>query len=178
VTPSQHLQARVSADEFVRLVSDCQVRLRAYTSSLLYGASDVDDILQEVVALLWCKIAEYQPGTNFGAWACRVAYLKVHEFRRSRPREFGWSDEFLETLAIDAENCDDELNDQGQLLQDCLRTALDDSERALVLSRYQPNCSVKDLAKEAGVSEVTLRKRLRNALRELEICLSLKREWS
>lgn len=176
MTPSQHLQARVSADEFVRLVAECQVRLRAYTSSLLYGASDVDDILQEVVALLWCKIAEYQPGTNFGAWACRVAYLKVQEWRRSRPREFGWSDEFLETLAIDAQKGDDEFIDQGQQLEDCLRTALDASERALVLGRYQPNSSVKELAKAAGVSEVTLRKRLRNALRELEICLSLKRE--
>ena len=73
MTPFQHSQASVNADEFVRLLGECQVRLRAYLSSLLYGGSDVDDVLQDVAALLWHKIGDYQPGTNFGAWACRVA---------------------------------------------------------------------------------------------------------
>jgi RNA polymerase sigma-70 factor, ECF subfamily len=168
----------VNSEEFLRLLGGCQVRLRAYVSSLMHGASDVDDVLQEVVALLWRKIGDYQPGTNFGAWACRVAYHKVQEHRRSRPREFGWSDEFLETLAVSARSADDDLADWSVLLKDCLRTALDPSERSLVLRRFEPGGCLRDLAKEAGVSEVTLRKRLRHALRELEICLSLKREWS
>ena len=168
----------MSSEEFVRQLRRCQVRLRAYVSSLLYGSSDVDDVLQEVVALMWRKIGDYRPGSNFAAWACRVAHYKVQEFRRSRPREFGWSDEFLETLATEASAGGDELEDQTETLEECLRTALEPEERAIVLKRFQPSCSVKELARESGVSEVTLRKRLRNALRDLEICLSLKRERS
>jgi len=168
----------VNADEFVRLLGGCQVRLRAYISSLLFGSGDVDDVLQDVVAILWHKIGDFQPGTNFGAWACQVTRLKVYEHRRLKPRENCWNDEFLDMLAGEAEACADEFADHTTDLDHCLQMALTRSDRILVLRRYQPGCSVKELAEEARVSEVTLRKRLRNALRELEICLSLKRHWT
>jgi RNA polymerase sigma-70 factor (ECF subfamily) len=37
----------------------------------------VDDILQEINAVLWEKALEFQPGTDSWAWASQIARFKV-----------------------------------------------------------------------------------------------------
>ena len=50
------------------------------------GCSEVRDIQQEVNILLWEKMDQFKLGTNFGAWACTVAYYKVLDYRKKQKK--------------------------------------------------------------------------------------------
>ena len=59
-------------------------------------------MFQETSATLWQKFDEFQPGSNFFAWACRIAYFEVLEFRRRRRRQrLTFNEGLLETLSRD-----------------------------------------------------------------------------
>ena len=86
--------------EFVGQITRHQSMLRAYIISLMPGMDGVDDVLQETNIVLWEKRSNYQPGTNFRAWACAIARLEVKTQRRKMLR-LGKSllDEDLQWLA-------------------------------------------------------------------------------
>ncbi len=54
-----------------------QSRLRAFVRCLLVRPSDVDDILQEINSVLWQKANEFQPGSDFWAWASQIARFEA-----------------------------------------------------------------------------------------------------
>ncbi len=73
--------------EFVGLLTNHQEVIRAYIISQLPGCSEIHDILQEVNFLLWEKRLDFKLGTNFGAWACTVAYYKVLDYRKKQKKD-------------------------------------------------------------------------------------------
>ena len=68
--------------EFVSLLTGHQRKLYSFILSLLRNPSDADDVLQETNLVLWQKCNEFEPGTNFGAWAFRVAQFQVMAHRK------------------------------------------------------------------------------------------------
>ena len=58
-------------------------RLFVANTSLLNNRAE--DVLQEVFLTLTQKAAEFQPGTDFVAWARAIARIKVLQRYRSRP---------------------------------------------------------------------------------------------
>lgn len=76
-----------SAADFDALLVAVQPRLRAYVTTLLGGCSAVDDIVQDTCVVLIQKRELFEPGTNFTAWAFRVAYFKAAGWRRDMQRE-------------------------------------------------------------------------------------------
>ncbi len=88
----------------IRQISLHQAPLLAYILALHPNRSDAQDILQETNVVLWQKIGEFREGTNFKAWAFRVAYLQTlaHFKRHKRGNWLGFSSELVETLASEA----------------------------------------------------------------------------
>jgi RNA polymerase sigma-70 factor (ECF subfamily) len=68
-----------SPADTIRQISQHQAALLAYVLTLHPDRSEAQDILQETNVVLWQKIDEFRDGTNFKAWAFRIAY-----HRRSR----------------------------------------------------------------------------------------------
>jgi len=66
--------------EFVQLLTAHQRSLYLYIITLLPNPADVDDVLQSTNMVLWSKADEFVPGTDFGAWARRVAHFEVLAF--------------------------------------------------------------------------------------------------
>jgi len=62
-------------EEFIRNLVKHQNSVYGYLLSLVPDADRARDLLQDVSAELWLKSAEFAPGTNFLAWACRVAHF-------------------------------------------------------------------------------------------------------
>ena len=60
--------------------------IRAFVRALQPSLSDADDVMQETFLTISRKASTYEPGTNFVAWACGVARLKVLENFRRRKR--------------------------------------------------------------------------------------------
>lgn len=157
-------------ESFVHLMVAHQVTLQAYVLGLLPGHQEVDDLIQEVNALLWQKRNEFEPGTNFKAWMFSVARYKVMALRRDEKRRKVWAmpDETLHLLMDEAVEVFFEADDPRHLaLRECIRD-LSPPDRGLILRRYLEDYSLKQLGREVGRKAVNLKgslHRIRIALR-------------
>jgi RNA polymerase sigma-70 factor, ECF subfamily len=155
--------------EFVELYSGHYPRLQFYVMALLPTANDASDVLQETSLVLWQKFDTFQTGTNFFAWACKVARLQAlkHRERRGRSAQL-FEVSVLEKLA--AEACREEVVSAVPLavLESCIKK-LSETDRSLIRRRYQPGTSVGQIAREIGRSANSLSKsfgRIRRVLLE------------
>lgn len=157
--------------EFVSLLTDHQEVMRAYIIAQLPGSPDVRDILQEVNIVLWEKAGDFELGTNFGAWACTVAYYKILEHRKKLRKEHvpAFSEELGELLSDEAMVRDPgDLDEKRSALILCLKK-LSSKNRELLRTRYEsPKGGMDRLAEETGRTRESLRvtlSRLRSVLR-------------
>jgi RNA polymerase sigma-70 factor (ECF subfamily) len=90
-------------DEFVALLTVAQRRLYAFICTLVVDRGDADEVLQETNLALCQQIERFEPGTDFLAWACRVAHFKVLKLRDSHKRHrVVLEDAVIEQLASEA----------------------------------------------------------------------------
>lgn len=160
--------------EFVELYSRFYPRLQYYLMALLPSANDAADVLQESSLVLWRKFASYESGTNFYAWACKIARLQALKFRNRVGRSAKLLDDaILEKLSEEAMG--DEIDPAASLeaLAYCLER-LSERNRSLIRRRYQPNISVRELAAEVGCSANALSKLLGKIRRLLMDCVERK----
>ena len=156
-------------ERFARLLARCQRRIFVYAMSLLHDPNDAEDVLQETNLVLWKKFNEYERGTDFARWACRVAYFEVLKvYRKKGQSERLFSDKFIETLAAGCERTMCHWDDRKEALRDCVGK-LPVHDRDLVRSRYEPGATTRSVAETAQRSVQGTRKsllRIRNALLE------------
>ncbi len=159
------------AELFARLLGRCQRKVFLYALGLIHDAADAEEVLQETNVVLWRKFDQYEPGTSFESWACRVAYFEVLKYREKVGRErrvFGTK--LVETLAAEAEEVADEFDERRDALEGCL-TKLRDVDRTLVLQRYQPGASTRGVAESMGRSVQGTRKSLHRIRTTLLECI-------
>ncbi len=161
----------LKAERFVRLLATCQRRVFLYALGLVYNAADAEEILQETNLVLWRKFDQYQPGTNFAHWACRIAHFEVLKFRERQARQRRlFTSEFIEALAVDSEESLDELDARREALAACLEK-LRKTDRQLVLRRYQERATTRSVAKALGRSVQGTRKSLHRIRMALLACI-------
>ena len=122
--------------EFSRLYESCAAWLYSYLLSLLRRPDDADEVLQETAQVCWEKFDQYRPGTEFRAWACRIAHFKALKFRQQRNKApLAFSDLFFEVVDEEAIVMADTLDARLRFLDDCTQK-LPASDRKLVRLRY------------------------------------------
>lgn len=161
--------AALSSREFEAMLADVQPRLRGYVASILGAWSDVDDIVQEANLVLIRKRDTFEAGSNFIAWAFRIAYFKATTWRRDRMREgrVVFSETAFQDIAAQAEAHFVDCQPVTEALEHCLKL-LPLRERDLVYAKYVDQQSFVDLAATLGCSANSLHKsisRVRLALR-------------
>jgi RNA polymerase sigma-70 factor (ECF subfamily) len=159
--------------EFVRLLTVAQGPVYGYVLTLLPDRSRARDLLQETNITLWKKAATFQEGTNFNAWACKVAYFHVLAFRRKMAREkLVFGDEILDYLAErNDDRFEEEANDaRNRALRRCLQK-LPEHHRKLVEARYQPGASVQGIAAEQGRTVGSISQTLYRIRHNLMACI-------
>ena len=135
---------------FADLMADHQPRLFGYIRSLGVDEQSAKDILQETNVTLLKKSRDYEPGTNFTAWAFRVAYFEVLTWRRRRGRErLHFNDDLVESLAAKAEENTAGYDDRLDSLQRCIGE-LPERQREVVERRYLKGEAVQDIAEDLG----------------------------
>ena len=65
-----------TTEQFVSLILANQLRIHGFIRSLVPNHADVEDLFQQTSIVLWRKFKDYEAGTNFAAWAMRVALDK------------------------------------------------------------------------------------------------------
>jgi RNA polymerase sigma-70 factor (ECF subfamily) len=144
VDPSTH------GDEFVVLITGVQAKLYAYVLSLLGDPHQAADVLQETNLVLWRKANEYTPGTDFTAWAYRVAHFQVLAQRQKLGREkLVFDDLLLADLNANAAQRSDTFDSRLATLYDCMKK-LSERQRNLFDRHYADGQSIGEMAAARG----------------------------
>jgi len=139
-------------DEFVRLWTLHGQSVYAYLLALSSNRADADEIYQEVGMTLWKKFGQFTPGTNFEAWARRVALNKVRSFRQLRRHgTVLCSPEFLDAVDQTITEDIDVLNARHRAFVDCYNK-LPARHKDLIDRRYQPGATPRSVAEQLGRS--------------------------
>ncbi len=133
---------------FLRLLGQHQRGLHVYVMSLVPNQVDAEDVLQQTQLVLWREFAQFEIGTNFAAWACRVAYNQVLAWRKRRQRDrLVFSEAFLEAVAAEAASSSDWLEERSQRLAACI-SKLPRHHQELIQLRYSQGTPVETIAAE------------------------------
>ena len=156
---------------FTQLLGTCQRQVFLYAVGLLQNAVDAEEVLQETNLVLWQKFDQYQPGTDFVRWACRIAHFQVLKVRAKKASEERlFSDQFIEVVAASWDSTLDEMDDRREALAHCLGK-LTSNDRQLVMRRYQPGATTRSLAEALGRNVQATRRRLRTIRNKLLGCI-------
>ena len=158
-------------ERFLKLFAENQKRILAYIYSLVPHAQNAEDICQKTSLVLWRKFYQLEPDGDFMAWACRVAYLEVCNFRRiaSRDRLY-FSDELLAFLAEERITDLGLTNRRLTALRECVKQ-LGPPQQELLDQAYSTEQSIRRLADRLGQAVQTVYNRLFRIRRILFDCV-------
>ena len=143
-------------------------RILAYINALLLNWNDAEDVFQESCVVLWRKFDEFQPGTNFTAWALRIAQNKVLDFQKTRARRRAYFTPELQTsLMAEISQPEPAAEDAGLgALSHCMEE-LGSVDRQLAQLCYGDGVRVRELATQLGRSPQSVH----NSLRRIRVTL-------
>lgn len=168
-------------DEFVTLLTAAQRRLWAFICTLVVDKADVEDILQETNLALWKMADQFEPGTDFVAWACRIAHYRVLRQRAAAKRlRVRLADAVVDALAtemlddnrLDSLVAEEEFDRRRRALSLCLEE-ITPRHRTMLRQHYQDGTSLGDIGMGVGrnrkaIAQLFLRLRatLRSCIRK------------
>jgi RNA polymerase sigma-70 factor, ECF subfamily len=132
--------------EFLRLFVVHQKAIYTYILALVHNPNEAEDIMQDVIALMWERFGEFESGTNFGAWGVTIARYKVLEYHHKKKNEYTFfSDRLFDYLSEISSQKINAIENQTKALQQCL-LKLRESDRELIQHRYEKGLSIKQIA--------------------------------
>ena len=142
----------IGGQEFIKLFLHNQNRIYRFIFTLVPKHSDANDIMQETVLVMWSKFDEYQKGTNFYAWAVRIARNKVMQYRDLYKRkQMLFSPEAIAQIVSVNQSVMTDLDDRMKIMQNCLKK-LKEQDRHFLELRYEQNMQIKNIALTVGRS--------------------------
>lgn len=144
--------------DFVALLTAAQRRIHAFICTLVVDLADVDEVLQETNLALWQQAERFEPGTDFVAWACRVAYYKVLKQRDAAKRHrVKLDDAVMDLLAAETiERSREEAREAAETFEQqriavwaCV-DELSARHREALMSRYRDGRSLGDIGATLG----------------------------
>ncbi len=161
-------------ERFLALYHSEHPRLYALIRTLLLTREDADEVFQETCIALWQHFDEFEPGTNFSAWAAAIARNRVLAHRKRcvrRPQQF--SEEMLAQLADDYRDDLAYYEARQRALSLCLER-LRATDRELLRHQYLAGCTPAQLAQRLDRPLNSLYHSLRRIRRQLQGCVRRK----
>jgi len=145
--------------------------IRAFIRALQPSLSDADDVLQETFLTVTRKASSFEIGTNFTAWACGIARLKVLENFRQNKRANVLSEKAIIALTEDAPS-PESFKQREETLEKCIGK-LPAKPRDLLWRRYSRRQSSDEMAEALGMTSNAVRVALSKARVVLRDCINL-----
>lgn len=137
-------------EQFLRLFTASEGRIRAFVRRLVPSRADADDVMQEVAIVLFRKFSEFRQDGNFLAWSLGVARFQVLSWRRDKARDRQLlSEKMIDVLAEESTQDDAQLALQRKFLASCLER-LGEKHRDLLLAAYAPDNVIQEVARLSG----------------------------
>lgn len=157
--------------EFLDLYLPNIRRLYGFISCMVPNWSDVDDIFQQVTTIMWSKYDQFKPGTNFMAWAMKIAHYEVLMYRKKKKYTgLHFSEEMIGQIVDQAKSSLYEQDNRKKALNACLKD-LRQEDRQLLRRRYEHNTTPRSLADHLGCSMDAIYKRLNRLHHRLLYCI-------
>ncbi len=137
-------------DRFLRLLMQHRQALHSFVHGLIRDAHMTEDVMQEAAVVLWKKFADFESGTNFGAWAREIAYREVLRHRRREWKAHKHLDEEVVQNILAAYRRREEglaPADHRDALRNCLEE-LGGSPRDVIELRYRQGLSSSQVASQ------------------------------
>lgn len=158
-------------EEFLRLFLQHRVQVTAYIRSMVPNQADAEELFQDVAAVLWRKFDDFQLGTRFDHWACRVAHNHILTFfRRKRRDVLLFGEHVMGEIADELVRTNDVWTDRREALDACLKT-LPPRSAELIQHRFQAASSNRSLAQQTGRSESAVSRALNRIYMILLECI-------
>lgn len=166
-----HPPMRRDTETFIELLTGAQTAVFGYIVSLCHDHALAKDILQETNLTLWRKAEDFEEGTSFNAWACRIAYFHLLNHRRKRSREqLVFDEDVFDYLAERQETRAAASDHRLEALRHCV-AKLPPAQRDLLDRRYRPGASVQAIAQEQGKTEGAVSQALFRIRTALQRCI-------
>jgi RNA polymerase sigma-70 factor (ECF subfamily) len=163
-----------SRRQFVRLITKYERLVYGYILSLVPNWTDADEILQETNVRLWEEFDKFVPGTNFAAWAIRVAHFQVLTWRKAASRSRLLFDQrVIDSLAVEPYWTDEAFEERQQALGDCV-SELPIHSRELLRHCYVQGSKIKEVATRLRRSPAAVYKALERIRTSLHSCIERK----
>jgi RNA polymerase sigma-70 factor (ECF subfamily) len=149
--------------EFVRHRSS----LFAVTLSLVRDFAFAEEVLQEIAVVICDQWSDFKPGTNFQAWAMRIARNKIYTLTREARRVI-----LLSPLAMEGiEHAAAAETRQGWLeaVQNCME-GLEERARTILSLRYQQGLSGQAIAHQLQMTVTAVHMALSRARTSVARC--------
>jgi len=162
-----------SSEDFLRLHAKHEPQIRAFVRSGVQNNESVAEIMQETSIVAWQKFSDLQkPESDFGKWMCVIARYEILKYRQTKARDRMILDQSI-VEKITAEALDDSNIREKYLstLDQCLGK-LSKANSNLLLLAYDPNQSMKAIAKSLRKTPDALYQKLRRLRLKLTECMS------
>ncbi len=160
-------------DEFAALFGRHARQIYAYILTLVPHWADAEDVFQETSSILWQKFEEFELGTNFRAWACKIAYFRALWFwQRQKKLDVPFSEEFFQIVAAESLAQREALEEQHRALADCVQR-LPERDRSLIDRCYVGGTTIRQAAVELNRTPDAAYKSLKRIHRELFDCVDM-----
>jgi RNA polymerase sigma-70 factor, ECF subfamily len=162
----------LSDSEFVLLITRHQTEIYAYILTIYPNRVAAQDILQETNIVLCRKVAEFEPGTNFKAWAFRIAYWQtMAQLKRvKRSGLVTLEPDVLDLVAQEVEEVTVDFEDRHFALKSCLQK-LPPGDASILLAHYQSGESLAEISGRLGRTREALKQVLLRIRKSLRTCI-------
>lgn len=156
---------------FIKLYLANERRIYGFVRALIPNWNDVDDIIQETASVMWSKFDQFEKGTNFSAWALKIAHNQVLNYCKTRKKDrLCFSETALEGIASKSMNDIQNTDERLSLLRKCLQK-LQSGELSLIQMRYEPGGSTKSVSQQTGKNLHVLYRHLNKIHAKLLMCI-------
>ena len=137
-------------DQFLELLAQHEAQIFGFLYALVGHRQDAEDLMQQTTMAMWKHFDQFELGTNFSAWACRIAKNRALNFFQSRDRRRVFTTEVIELLErTEAARPPEERLARRSALHSCL-SKLSAKDRSLVEQCYSAGASIKGVAHALG----------------------------
>ena len=139
-------------EDFLKLLAEYEYSIKVYIITMIPRIYDAEDIMQDVRLTMWKKFESFEQGTNFKAWALKIAYFKIMDFRKRKGREnkkLMFTDEFYDAVDTASKKSSFDENGKRQDLQSCINK-LQGPHREMIVMRYKNKLSVEEISEQMG----------------------------
>jgi RNA polymerase sigma-70 factor, ECF subfamily len=142
-----------------------------YIFCMVQTMADAEDVFQQTTIAMWKNFSQFTPGTDFVAWAIRIARFRALGFIRSKRRDrCVFSERLIEQLADAMPELAEFQNARLQALDSC-RQKLSSQDQKLLVLCYGGCDTIRDAAQQLGRPLGTVYDSLSRIRRALYNCI-------